>query len=166
MQACDRNVDALDARPAERGRRESAVRETRGDAGIDDGEHRRDDESKAGHAEKMRFTSFAGRVEETQVNPPSAFISSAALRTAANASRDSAPPTLMRLTPASASCAVVSAGSAALMTTLTGLCTAAVTVRIVARSRNPGAYSTSAPAFSNACKRRMMSSRSRACIKP
>ncbi len=58
---------------------------------------------------------------------------------AARARRESAPPTLMRFTPTPASWATVRSGSAALITTLTGLPTADTTVWIVARSRTPGA---------------------------
>src|SRR4051794_9522364 len=40
------------------------------------------------------------------------------------------------------------------MTTFTGFGTAATSVRMVGRSRMPGAYSTSAPAAAKACSRR------------
>ncbi len=65
------------------------------------------------------------------VNPPVSFISRAPLRNAPSASRDSAPPTLMRLAPTSASCASVIDGSAVPINTLTGLLTDFTTVRMV-----------------------------------
>jgi hypothetical protein len=73
------------------------------------------------------------------VNAPCSFISRAPLRTAASAKRDRLPPTLMRLTPTSASCAAVSGGATWLITTFTGLPTDDTTVRMVARSLSPGA---------------------------
>src|SRR6185437_2793474 len=90
-------------------------------------------------APNSRLSSFAGTVSRTHVKPPCSFISCAALRNDASASLLSAPPTLMRLTPAFASCEAVSAGSAALMTTLSGFVTDEATVPMVARSRRPGA---------------------------
>src|SRR5262249_10629805 len=113
-----------------------------------------------GHERKIALSSLLGTVSRTHVNPPLSRISRAPRRKAASASRDSAPPTLIRLTPTPARASTVSAGSAALITTLTGLLTDDVTVRIVARSRTPGAYSTSAPAFSKARSRLIVSSRS------
>ena len=53
--------------------------------------------------------------------------------------RDSAPPTLMRFTPAADSCSTVKVGSAAPITTLNGFFTAETTVRMARRSRTPGA---------------------------
>ena len=88
-------------------------------------------------ARKTAFRSFVGTVSRTHVNPPASFISRAPLRNAARARRDSAPPTLMRLTPASASWAWVMAGSAALITTFSGLPTARTTVRIVGMIAKP-----------------------------
>ena len=52
---------------------------------------------------------------------PRSFISRALVRKAASANRDMAPPTLMRLTPASDNCASVSVGSAKPITRLNGL---------------------------------------------
>ena len=67
---------------------------------------------------------------------------------------------LIRLTPAVASSATVN--DLPLMPTmkLTGLDTAAQTARTAARSGRPGANSTSAPAFSKAKSRAIVSSRS------
>src|SRR5882724_12452327 len=95
----------------------------------------------AGQSERVKtaVSSLLGTVSRIQVNPPLSFISRAPFRNAASASRDSAPPTLMRLTPTPARSAAVSAGSAALITTLTGFVTDETTVRIVARSLTPGA---------------------------
>ena len=109
---------------------------------------------------KIARRSRLGTAPRSQVNPPASFISRAPWRNAASASRDREPPTLMRLTPASASSATVIDGSSVLATTLTGRVTDATTVRIDPRSRSPGAYSTSAPTRSNACSRRIVSSRS------
>ena len=66
---------------------------------------------------------------------------------------------LIRFTPAAVSSATVN--DLPLMPTmkLTGFETAPHTARTAARSGNPGAISTSAPAFSKACSRLMMSSR-------
>ena len=58
---------------------------------------------------------------------------------AASASRDSAPPTLSRFTPTASISAALSAGSAALITTLIGLPTDEATSFMAARSRRPGA---------------------------
>ena len=88
---------------------------------------------------KIARSSPIGIMSRSQVNPPVSFISRAPSRNAARASRESEPPTLMRLTPASASCASVIDGSMKLATTLTGRVTEETTVRIVARSRRPGA---------------------------
>ena len=69
---------------------------------------------------------------------PCSFISRAPFTKCASARR-SAPPTLMRLTPARPSCSAVIPGSSMPTTTLSGLATEEATVRIVARSRSPGA---------------------------
>ena len=92
-----------------------------------------------GACRKITLRSLPGNVSRTHPNVPASRIATAASRTAAKASRDSAPPTLMRLTPASASCCAVISGSAELITTFTGFCTAATTRRMVSRSRKPGA---------------------------
>jgi hypothetical protein len=73
------------------------------------------------------------------VKAPFSFISRAPFIKAASANRDSAPPTLSRLTPTASISAAVSEGSAALITTFKGLPTACTTVRMVARSGRPGA---------------------------
>ena len=66
-------------------------------------------------------------------------VARAPLMKAASASRDNAPPTLRRLTPTAAISAALRAGSAALITTFKGLPIACTTVRMVFRSRRPGA---------------------------
>src|SRR5262249_25967976 len=96
-------------------------------------------EARGGRHRNTALSSLLGTVSRTHVKAPLSFISRAPLRKAANASLDNAPPTLMRLTPAPASCSTVSDGSAALITTFTGFFTDEVTVRIVARSLTPGA---------------------------
>src|SRR5207253_6990281 len=93
-----------------------------------------------GHqARNASFRSLLGKASRTQVKAPFFFISRAPFMKAASASRDSAPPTLNRLTPTASISAAVSAGSAALITTLIGLDTAEATSFMVARSRSPGA---------------------------
>ena len=57
---------------------------------------------------------------------------------AASASRDSAPPTLNRLTPTASISAAVNEGSAALITTFKGLPMACTTVRMVAQIAQAG----------------------------
>src|SRR5665213_3104497 len=112
------------------------------------------------HLTNMSRISLIGAMSRMKLNDPLSFISRAPRRKPASATRDIAPPTLMRLTPAAASWSTVSVRSAKPITRLNGLPIADSTVRMVARSRTPGAYSTSAPAASNACSRRIVSSRS------
>ena len=75
----------------------------------------------------------------TKVKVPRSAISRAAAIKALSAKREPLPPMLIRLTPAAASSAAVIDGSAWVITTLTGLVTDETTVRIVSRSRSPGA---------------------------
>src|SRR3982751_6138149 len=53
-----------------------------------------------GAAANASLISLIGGISRTKVNDPLSFISRAHLRNAASATRDIAPPTLMRLTPA------------------------------------------------------------------
>ena len=84
----------------------------------------------------------------SQVNPPRSSISRAPARNAARARRESDPPTLMRLTPASASCPSVIDGSMKLATTLTGRVTDAytniATVKLFAHGRREAGYAKEA----------------------
>ncbi|MNL41272.1 hypothetical protein D3C87_1636740 [compost metagenome] len=71
-------------------------------------------------------------------------------------------PTLIRLTPSALNSATVNFTPLKPITTLTGLgASACTTWRISSLVRKPGAYNTSAPASANACRRAMVSSRSR-----
>src|SRR5262249_13321668 len=120
-----------------------AVVERPGDVGAVDpcreaGGERGHGERHRGHFAQTAFSSLLGAVSRTHVKVPRSAISRAPRRNAAMARRESAPPTLMRLTPASASCARLRSGSAALITTFIGLLTDDTATRIVARSRTPG----------------------------
>src|ERR1700722_19072137 len=88
--------------------------------------------------------SLIGTISRAKVKDPLSFISRAHRRNAASATRDIAPPTLMRLTPAAVNCATVSVGSARPITRLNGLRRADTTVWIVARSRMAGAQDVGA----------------------
>src|SRR5690606_17831800 len=83
-------------------------------------------------------SSANGTAPSKLVNVPSAVISRAARRTAAHAVRASAPPTLMRRTPASASSLTVANGRPTRTFTGTGA-TACTTARTCSRLDNPGA---------------------------
>ena len=75
------------------------------------------------------------------------------------AARASAPPTLMRRTPASASCCTVVKSPPT--STLTGFGATALTTAVIsAVVRMPGAKRQSAPASANAVRRRIVSARS------
>ncbi len=84
---------------------------------------------------KTAFSSRLDIVSFIQVKPPFSFVSRAPFMKAASASRDRAPPTLRRLTPTAFIYAAESEGSAALITTLSGLPTEEATSFMVARSR-------------------------------
>src|SRR5262245_34017458 len=105
---------------------------------------------------------ISGVGSERSMKPkvPFSFTSRAASTRPLIAPRHSEVARLMRFTPAACSSATLNDLPLMPAMKLYGFERAAHTLRTASRSGNPGAISTSAPAFSNACSRLIVSSRS------
>ena len=92
-----------------------------------------------GRAGKWSSSSEKPSAFEAKWNVPASLISQAASISAAKPSLDSAEPTLIRLTPASASSATLNVAPGSPMRTLTGLLNESQTFRILSSSCSAGA---------------------------